>query len=70
MAKPRAAADAQNSRVKWWAIVQTVILFSICAVNVHVLKSWFEVKRVLAIRAIRGSIITATMDLVVETTYG
>lgn len=47
MAKPRAAADAQNSRVKWWAIVQTVILFSICAVNVHVLKSWFEVKRVL-----------------------
>jgi mitochondrial fission protein ELM1 len=26
--------------------------------------------RGLAIRAIRGSIITATMDLVVETTYG
>lgn len=39
--------DIQNSRVKWWAIVQTVIVFSICALNVHVLKSWFEVKRVL-----------------------
>lgn len=37
----------QNSRVKWWAIVQTVILFSLCAWNVHYLKSWFEVKRVL-----------------------
>ncbi len=37
----------QNSRVKWWAIVQTVILFSLCAWNVHYLKGWFEVKRVL-----------------------
>ena len=47
MSSQRRTADGQNSRVKWWAIVQTVILFSICAVNVHVLKSWFEVKRVL-----------------------
>jgi len=37
----------QNSRIKYWAIVQIIILFGICALNVHVLKSWFEVKRVL-----------------------
>lgn len=39
--------DGQNSRVKWWAIVQVGILLSTCAWNVHYLKSWFEVKRVL-----------------------
>ncbi|RSH81533.1 p24 complex component [Saitozyma podzolica] len=43
----RNTAESTNSRVKWWAIVQTVILFSVCAWNVHYLKSWFEVKRVL-----------------------
>ncbi|KAK4686747.1 hypothetical protein P7C73_g3369, partial [Tremellales sp. Uapishka_1] len=43
----RNTAESTNSRVKWWAIVQTVILFSTCAWNVHYLKSWFEVKRVL-----------------------
>ncbi|WWC93942.1 hypothetical protein V866_000780 [Kwoniella sp. B9012] len=43
----RNTCESTNSRVKWWAIVQTVILFSLCAWNVHYLKSWFEVKRVL-----------------------
>ncbi|CAD6566911.1 MAG: p24 complex component [Tremellales sp. Tagirdzhanova-0007] len=43
----RNTAESTNSRVKWWAIVQTVILFSLCAWNVQYLKSWFEVKRVL-----------------------
>ncbi|WVR07301.1 hypothetical protein IAU60_004342 [Kwoniella sp. DSM 27419] len=43
----RNTCESTNSRVKWWAIVQTVILFGLCAWNVHYLKSWFEVKRVL-----------------------
>lgn len=37
----------QNSRVKWWAVAQIGLLFAMCAWNVHYLKSWFEVKRVL-----------------------
>ncbi|KAI9639537.1 putative COPII-coated vesicle protein [Dioszegia hungarica] len=43
----RDTAESTNSRVKWWAIAQSIILFSLCAWNVHYLKSWFEVKRVL-----------------------
>lgn len=42
-----AACESTNSRVKWWAIVQIVIVVSVCLWNVHYLKSWFEVKRVL-----------------------
>lgn len=37
----------QNSRVKWWAVAQIGLLLAMCAWNVHYLKSWFEVKRVL-----------------------
>jgi len=43
----RNTAESTNARVKWWAIVQTVILLALCGWNVHYLKSWFEVKRVL-----------------------
>ncbi|EIW70856.1 hypothetical protein TREMEDRAFT_19193, partial [Tremella mesenterica DSM 1558] len=43
----RNTAESTNSRVKWWAIVQTGILFALGGWNLHYLKSWFEVKRVL-----------------------
>ncbi|KAL7421497.1 p24 complex component [Cryptotrichosporon argae] len=43
----RNTCESTNSRVKWWAIVQIVILLAVYAWNVHYLKSWFEVKRVL-----------------------
>ncbi|KAI5454946.1 p24 complex component [Naganishia albida] len=43
----RDTAESTNDRVKWWSILQTVMLVAVCAWNVHYLKSWFEVKRVL-----------------------
>lgn len=33
--------------MKWWAVLQIVLLLAVCGWNVHYLKSWFEVKRVL-----------------------
>lgn len=41
------ACESTNSRVKWWSIAQIVILLGVCGWNIHYLKSWFEVKRVL-----------------------
>ncbi|KAJ9112154.1 hypothetical protein QFC20_002335 [Naganishia adeliensis] len=43
----RDTAESTNDRVKWWSILQTFMLVAVCAWNVHYLKSWFEVKRVL-----------------------
>ncbi|BEJ11987.1 hypothetical protein CspHIS471_0204470 [Cutaneotrichosporon sp. HIS471] len=43
----RDTCESTNSRVKWWAIVQIILLLGVCGWNVHYLKSWFEVKRVL-----------------------
>ncbi|GHJ88458.1 hypothetical protein NliqN6_4860 [Naganishia liquefaciens] len=43
----RNTAESTNDRVKWWSILQTFMLVAVCAWNVHYLKSWFEVKRVL-----------------------
>ncbi|KAL1405377.1 p24 complex component [Vanrija albida] len=43
----RDTCESTNSRVKWWGITQIGILLAVCAWNVHYLKSWFEVKRVL-----------------------
>ncbi|WVQ82445.1 hypothetical protein IAT38_004573 [Cryptococcus sp. DSM 104549] len=43
----RNTCESTNSRVKWWAIAQTIILLGLCGWNIHYLKSWFEVKRVL-----------------------
>ncbi|KAI0306914.1 emp24/gp25L/p24 family/GOLD-domain-containing protein [Multifurca ochricompacta] len=43
----RNTAESTNSRVKWWSILQTVVLFSVVAWQVYYLKSFFEVKRVI-----------------------
>ncbi|KAH9936939.1 emp24/gp25L/p24 family/GOLD-domain-containing protein [Amylocystis lapponica] len=41
----RNTAESTNSRVKWWAVVQFIVLFSVVAWQVYYLKSFFEVKR-------------------------
>ncbi|KAH9981851.1 supernatant protein factor C-terminal domain-containing protein [Russula compacta] len=43
----RNTAESTNSRVKWWSILQTVVLFCVVAWQVYYLKSFFEVKRVI-----------------------
>ncbi|KAH9998344.1 supernatant protein factor C-terminal domain-containing protein [Russula vinacea] len=43
----RNTAESTNSRVKWWSISQTAVLFSVVAWQVYYLKSFFEVKRVI-----------------------
>ncbi|CAL1700560.1 unnamed protein product [Somion occarium] len=41
----RNTAESTNSRVKWWSIMQAVVLFLVVAWQVYYLKSFFEVKR-------------------------
>ncbi|GAA5901668.1 hypothetical protein JCM8208_001571 [Rhodotorula glutinis] len=41
----RDTAESTNDRVKYWSIVQTVLLFAVCAWQVFYLKRFFEVKR-------------------------
>ncbi|KAI0053045.1 supernatant protein factor C-terminal domain-containing protein [Auriscalpium vulgare] len=43
----RNTAESTNSRVKWWSILQAVVLFSVVAFQVYYLQSFFEVKRVI-----------------------
>jgi len=43
----RNTAESTNSRVKWWSIVQSIVLFLVVAWQVYYLKSFFEVKRVI-----------------------
>lgn len=43
----RNTAESTNDRVKWWSVAQTIMLVAVCGWNVHYLKSWFEVKRVI-----------------------
>ncbi|KAJ3550183.1 hypothetical protein NMY22_g608 [Coprinellus aureogranulatus] len=43
----RNTAESTNSRVKWWSILQAVVLFSVVAWQIYYLKSFFEVKRVI-----------------------
>ncbi|KAF8204904.1 COPII-coated vesicle protein [Pholiota molesta] len=43
----RNTAESTNSRVKWWSVLQTIVLFSVVAWQVYYLKSFFEVKRVI-----------------------
>ncbi|KAF8639765.1 hypothetical protein AX17_001026 [Amanita inopinata Kibby_2008] len=43
----RNTAESTNSRVKWWSILQTAVLFAVVAWQVYYLKSFFEVKRVI-----------------------
>ncbi|KAL1946749.1 hypothetical protein VTO73DRAFT_14853 [Trametes versicolor] len=41
----RNTAESTNDRVKWWSILQAIVLFSVVAWQVYYLKSFFEVKR-------------------------
>ncbi|GAA5827178.1 hypothetical protein JCM11251_001155 [Rhodosporidiobolus azoricus] len=43
----RDTAESTNDRVKYWSIVQTCMLFGVCAFQVFYLKRFFEVKRVV-----------------------
>ncbi|EPY49768.1 COPII-coated vesicle component Emp24 [Schizosaccharomyces cryophilus OY26] len=43
----RNTAESTNDRVKWWSILQTVILLSVCGFQIIYLKRLFEVKRVV-----------------------
>ncbi|KAH8830214.1 COPII-coated vesicle protein [Flagelloscypha sp. PMI_526] len=43
----RNTAESTNSRVKWWSILQSIILFAVVGWQVYYLKSFFEVKRVI-----------------------
>ncbi|WBW75240.1 COPII-coated vesicle component Emp24 [Schizosaccharomyces osmophilus] len=43
----RDTAESTNDRVKWWSILQTVILLSVCGFQIIYLKRLFEVKRVV-----------------------
>jgi len=45
--KHRNTAESTNSRVKWWSVLQTVVLIVVVAWQVYYLKSFFEVKRVI-----------------------
>ncbi|CAE6527090.1 unnamed protein product [Rhizoctonia solani] len=43
----RNTAESTNDRVKWWSIVQAVVLVAVCGFQVYYLQSFFEVKRVI-----------------------
>ncbi|KAF9584602.1 p24 complex component [Lunasporangiospora selenospora] len=43
----RNTAESTNSRVVWWSLFQTGILFLICVFQITYLKRFFEVKRVV-----------------------
>ncbi|KAF9076464.1 emp24/gp25L/p24 family/GOLD-domain-containing protein [Rhodocollybia butyracea] len=43
----RNTAESTNDRVKWWSVLQTVVLFAVVGWQVYYLKSFFEVKRVM-----------------------
>ncbi|KAF8528992.1 emp24/gp25L/p24 family/GOLD-domain-containing protein [Hysterangium stoloniferum] len=41
----RNTAESTNDRVKWWSIIQTIVLFAVVGWQIYYLKSFFEVKR-------------------------
>ncbi|GAA5914448.1 hypothetical protein JCM5296_002142 [Sporobolomyces johnsonii] len=43
----RDTAESTNDRVKYWSIVQTLLLCGVCAWQIFYLKRFFEVKRVV-----------------------
>ncbi|KAH7930020.1 supernatant protein factor, C-terminal domain-containing protein [Leucogyrophana mollusca] len=43
----RDTAESTNTRVKWWSVLQAIVLFSVVGWQVYYLKSFFEVKRVI-----------------------
>ncbi|KAG6334381.1 hypothetical protein ID866_4702 [Astraeus odoratus] len=45
--KHRDTAESTNDRVKWWSVLQGVVLFAVVAWQVYYLKSFFEVKRII-----------------------
>ncbi|KIL00019.1 hypothetical protein PAXRUDRAFT_130788 [Paxillus rubicundulus Ve08.2h10] len=45
--KHRDTAESTNDRVKWWSVLQAIVLFSVVAWQVYYLKSFFEVKRII-----------------------
>jgi len=45
--KHRNTAESTNSRVKWWSVLQSIVLVVVVSWQVYYLKSFFEVKRVI-----------------------
>ncbi|KAF9321742.1 p24 complex component [Podila minutissima] len=43
----RDTAESTNSRVVWWSLFQSAILFIVCVFQITYLKRFFEVKRVV-----------------------
>ncbi|KAJ6599337.1 emp24/gp25L/p24 family/GOLD-domain-containing protein [Mycena vulgaris] len=43
----RNTAESTNARVKWWSVLQAIVLFLVVAWQIYYLKSFFEVKRVI-----------------------
>ncbi|KAF9564000.1 p24 complex component [Mortierella alpina] len=43
----RNTAESTNSRVVWWSLFQSAILFFVCVFQIMYLKRFFEVKRVV-----------------------
>ncbi|KAF9917842.1 p24 complex component [Lobosporangium transversale] len=43
----RNTAESTNSRVVWWSLFQSAILFLVCVFQITYLKRFFEVKRVV-----------------------
>jgi len=40
----RNTAESTNNRVKWWSILQTIVLFSVCGWQIYYLRSFFDAK--------------------------
>ncbi|KAJ7774258.1 supernatant protein factor C-terminal domain-containing protein [Mycena maculata] len=43
----RNTAESTNARVKWWSVLQAIVLFVVVGWQIYYLKSFFEVKRVI-----------------------
>ncbi|KZW04034.1 supernatant protein factor, C-terminal domain-containing protein [Exidia glandulosa HHB12029] len=43
----RNTAESTNDRVKWWSIIQAVVVFAVVGWQVYFIQSFFEVKRVI-----------------------
>jgi len=43
----RNTAESTNDRVKWWSILQALVLFAVVGWQVYYLKSFFEIKRII-----------------------
>ncbi|TPX47929.1 hypothetical protein SeMB42_g03029 [Synchytrium endobioticum] len=43
----RNTAESTNSRVMWWALIESILLIGVCLWQVYYLRRFFEVKRVV-----------------------